>query len=288
MKNWALVLLAFGGSTYFVSEAGQPDREKENRSVALENYIAIDPVDVGQTPYAESRGDDEAVNMGMKCKGSGQIYILSGSIFLRTDEATDGLSISLDSTADKWITIITNPAGTSPGIAANGPPGDVTDLLISTSGSGSQLKVNNQPVNTYNNLSVHAAGAAYALTNSAAKLDFGTTDPSLTIDKKGTYLLTGRCQLRYNGTTFTNNRTATLALRRTNNTPTDVTNGTVTALTRITTTLTDHFVDLAWSVLYTTTNTDDVIELFGSVNILPSAGSLDAVEAAIIAVKVGY
>jgi hypothetical protein len=38
-------------------------------------------------------------------------------------------------------------------------------------------------------------------------------------------------------------------------------------------------------VLYTTTNTDDAIALFGSLDVVPSAGSLDAVEASIVAVR---
>jgi hypothetical protein len=83
-----------------------------------------------------------------------------------------------------------------------------------------------------NPLSVYAAGTAYQLTASDAALDFGTTDPSLTLTKAGTYLLTARVRLDYNGATFSAVRTATLKLRRTNNTAADLSNGSAAAKTQ--------------------------------------------------------
>lgn len=132
----------------------------------------------------------------------------------------------------------------------------------------------------------YAAGTAYSLTASAALLNFGTTDPQIILDQKGTYLITGRCQLKYNAATFAANRTATVKMRRTNNTAADLTNGTVTATTRIITTITDLFQDVTWSVIYTTTNTDDAIELQGLIDVVPTAGSLDAVAASLVALRI--
>ena len=40
--------------------------------------------------------------------------------------------------------------------------------------------------------SVYASGTAYSVTNSSAAVDFGTTDPSLTLTLPGTYLLFAR------------------------------------------------------------------------------------------------
>lgn len=135
-------------------------------------------------------------------------------------------------------------------------------------------------------LSVYAAGTAYQLTNTAAALTFGTTSPSLTLDKAGTYLLLARVNLLYNGATFAASRTVTLKLRRTNNTAADLTNGTATAATDIVTTKTFTFgVFELPQVIYTTALTNDAIALFGDVSVVPTAGSLDAVAANIVAIR---
>lgn len=135
-------------------------------------------------------------------------------------------------------------------------------------------------------LSVYAAGTAYALTDTAALLNFGTTDPSLTLNKAGTYLILGRVNLKYNAATFADSRTVTLKLRRTNNTPADLTNGSMTALTDIITTLTYTMgVFNLQPVVYTTAVATDIIQLFGDVSVVPTAGSLDAVEASIVAIR---
>lgn len=133
---------------------------------------------------------------------------------------------------------------------------------------------------------VYAAGTAYSLTATPAALTFGTTSPSLTLDKAGTYLLLARVNVKYVAATFAAARTVTLKLRRTNNTAADLTNGTLVATTDIITTLTYTFgvFDLP-RILYTTTNTDDAITIFGDVSAIPSAGSLDAIAAEIVAVR---
>lgn len=136
-------------------------------------------------------------------------------------------------------------------------------------------------------LSVYASGSAYSLTNTSALLDFGTTDPSLTITEAGTYLLFARVRYDYNAATFAAVRTVTSKLRRTNNTAADVSNSSASWKTDIITTLTYTAVIHTLPVVsYTTANTDDVIQLWGDVSTVPSAGSLDAVEASIVALKI--
>lgn len=132
---------------------------------------------------------------------------------------------------------------------------------------------------------VYASGTAYTLTNSAAALDFGTTDPSLTLTQPGTYLLMGRATLSYAGATFAANRTATIKLSRTNNTAADVTGATTAHITNITETVTYTETVTIPPVLYTTANNDDVIVIKGSVNTVPSAGTLDVSEASIMAIR---
>ena len=133
----------------------------------------------------------------------------------------------------------------------------------------------------------YASGIVYALTATSALLDFGTTDPSITIAIPGTYIINARIRVDYNAATFAAVRTVTLKLRRTNNTAADLTNGSAAFKTEIITTLTytGEIVSIPL-VIYTTLNSDDIIQIFGSIDVVPSAGSIDCAEAEIIAVKI--
>lgn len=138
-----------------------------------------------------------------------------------------------------------------------------------------------------NTLSVYGAGTAYSLTDTAAAVDMGTTDPSLTLTRSGTWMIFGRARLKYTAATFAANQTATIKLRRTNNTAADLTAGTTTATLRIITTITDGAAEcIIPPVFYTTANTNDAIAIFGSLSAAPGAGSVDVTEAEIVAVKV--
>jgi hypothetical protein len=135
--------------------------------------------------------------------------------------------------------------------------------------------------------SAYASGTAYSLTNTSALLNLGTTPASLTITTAGTYLLFARVRYDYNGATFAAVRTVTTKIRRTNNTAADVTNATGAWKTQIITTLTfTAALQNLPVVQYTTATAGDILQLWGSVNTVPSAGSLDAVEAEIVAVKI--
>ena len=164
----------------------------------------------------------------------------------------------------------------------------ITDLTVADGGTGASTASNartNLGVTSANQLSVYAVGTAYSLTNTPAALDFGTTDPSLTLTAAGTYLIIATTKLDLTGATFAASRTVTLKLRRTNNTAADLTNGTITYATPITTTLTNTMDYPTWYAVYTTAATDDVITIFGDVSTVPSAGSLDASAASIVAVR---
>lgn len=131
-----------------------------------------------------------------------------------------------------------------------------------------------------------STGTPYALTNTAANLSFGGgTNPNLTLPAPGTYLLLARANVVLNGATLAANRTVTLTLRRSNNTAADLTNGTITNTTPITTTLTQELANNSWSVLYTTTNATDVILIQASIDTVPSAGSVDVNSASIQAIR---
>lgn len=135
-------------------------------------------------------------------------------------------------------------------------------------------------------LTVYASGTAYQLTATPAKLDFGTTDPALPITAPGTYLLLARVRYDYNGKTFAANQTLTTKLRRTNNTAADIANSSCDFETAIITTLSyTAGVITTPPVVYTTLNSDDNIEIWASLTSIAGAGTVDAVEACIVAVK---
>lgn len=136
-----------------------------------------------------------------------------------------------------------------------------------------------------NPLEGYGTGTAYSLTATPAALVFGTTSPSIVINKPGTYLIRAMAELNYNAATFAAVRDVTLKLRRTNNTAADLTNGLSVLKTQIITTLTFTMPIFSRDVIYTTSNSDDIITIFGDVSVLPSAGSLDVVTASVVAIR---
>lgn len=130
-------------------------------------------------------------------------------------------------------------------------------------------------------VAVYASGTAYTLTATAAALDFGTTDPALTISAAGNYRITASYIVNYVGATTTN-QFVTMKLRRTNNTAADIANSSqdFTLGTFASTTFT-AFTSTGREVGYTTANANDSITIFGNINVLPTAGSIQVVGAAI-------
>lgn len=134
---------------------------------------------------------------------------------------------------------------------------------------------------------VVAAGTVATLvaTGTSTLLDFGTTDPTLVIAAKGTYLLSAQVVLDLVGTTVTT-QTAAFKLRRTNNTAADVTGATIAIDLPAMTTLTHTLGVFNFpQVLYTTANADDSIDLMGAVSASLGAGSITATAASITAVR---
>ena len=132
--------------------------------------------------------------------------------------------------------------------------------------------------------SSYAAGTAYALTNAAAALDFGTTDPSITLDAAGTYLILGNIHVARNGATVVA-ETVTVKARRTNNTAADIASRTITPAASTTASGFLGVIPIPPTV-YVTPNADDVISLFGSVSATLGAGTIDAITAEILAIRI--
>lgn len=136
-------------------------------------------------------------------------------------------------------------------------------------------------------VSIAGVGSAYQLTITPGLITFGTTSPEIVLNRPGTYLIMARARLDYTAATFAAVRTVTLKLYRANNTPADVTNATTGFKTDIITLLTYTAGNIVLpSVLYTTTNSNDNIEFWGSIDVAPTAGSIDISEAEIVAMKV--
>ena len=128
--------------------------------------------------------------------------------------------------------------------------------------------------NSYTN-AVYGVGTAYTLTNAAAAVDFGTTDPAIVLAQAGTYLVLAQIHLDYAAATVVA-ETATIKVRRTNNTAADVSVVPVIDLPVATTeTKTLGFFSVP-PFVYTTANTDDAITIFANVSATLGAGAITA------------
>lgn len=181
----------------------------------------------------------------------------------------------------KRLFVDASPLTALPAVAM---PGDMinhagTDYEVTSGG------VRSVPAFGYN-VSVYAAGTAYSLTNTAAAIDVGTTDPAIVLDKAGTYLIMGQVNLQYAGATVST-ETATLKVRRTNNTAADLSALVVVDLP-VATTLTHMYgIVPIPPFVYTTTATDDAVALFGNVSAGLSAGTINvtAIGTSLVAVR---
>jgi len=67
-----------------------------------------------------------------------------------------------------------------------------------------------------------AAGTAYTLTASYSSVDFGTTDPSITLVAAGNYYLYVNISTAFNAATFAGVQSISVKFRRTSGTPADI------------------------------------------------------------------
>jgi len=122
--------------------------------------------------------------------------------------------------------------------------------------------------------SVIASGTAAVLTNTSKLLDFGTTDPSMTLTNTGTYRLSCILQVEYNAATVVA-ETAAFKLRRTNNTAADLSNTTWTIDLPVATTLTNTYGIITISPIFYSATAGDVLEVWGVVSATLGAGTID-------------
>jgi hypothetical protein len=138
----------------------------------------------------------------------------------------------------------------------------------------------------FNTQQIYAGGTVYTLTAVSAGVDFGTTDPIITLNAAGTYAIRAKVKVALNGATFAANRTLTIKLRRTNNTPADVANSSTTWTVPVVTTITNTLAVIELpEVFYTTAVATDTIQIFADISVLPTAGTISVDEASIVAVR---
>lgn len=240
----------------------------ENKRTFLVSYSSAFTTVGGLQPNTGAVVTDNTAGLAiMAYAAGGNIYFISGglssyrgAIKASTGEWVIGGNVTSATTGSNLTVLGTETVGNM------SIGGNINGMVVST------------PTSTY------AAGTAYSLTTTPAALDFGTTDPVFTAPATGNYILRARVNLLYNAATFAAPRTITLKLRRTNNTAADVSNSS-TALTTLLSvgalTYTFSAGDLP-EVRYTATS-GDTVTIFGSIDVAPGAGSVDAVEASLFA-----
>lgn len=135
--------------------------------------------------------------------------------------------------------------------------------------------------------SAYAAGTAYNLTSSFAKVDFGTTDPAITITSPGKYLIMAGVRIDYVGATLAAVRDVSVKVRRTNNTAADVPDTSAFIGLQIATLLTAFAARFSLPmVAYETSNDDDTLELQGMISVVPTFGNVQVTQAFILAIKI--
>lgn len=142
------------------------------------------------------------------------------------------------------------------------------------------------PTSTY--FASYSAGTPYNLTTTSSKITFGTTSPQITLTSPGTYSIRTNVLVGYTGLVSVGTRTLNVKLRRTNNTASDLTNAStdfVTPAASVALTSSAGDVDVP-EIFYTTSNSNDVIELWGSISAAISLGNIQAQQASITVTKI--
>jgi hypothetical protein len=135
-------------------------------------------------------------------------------------------------------------------------------------------------------LTVYAAGTSATVPTTWGLLTFGTTSPSLTITAAGTYLINSRVRINTNNCTHAADHVLSFLLYRTNNTPAQLANSSTAYNAHgHTADASTEFIITLQPIIYTTANTNDVIELWGLLSDTDTSGTHDAIEACIVAVR---
>lgn len=209
-----------------------------------------------------------ALNLAGSGTVSGLLPAANGGTGISTSASTGIPQIA----AGTWTVSTTLPSGLSI------PSPTVTGTLTANTGTNlfGPFVDSVDGVTPLNNmLQTVAAGTAYTMTASYADIVFGTTSPILTLANAGTYWLSADIQFSLVGATYATYQSATVKLRRTNNTPADVAGSTFGTFIPTITTITalGPLVHIG-PIKYTTALTTDTLTVDAILSALPSAGSV--------------
>lgn len=132
----------------------------------------------------------------------------------------------------------------------------------------------------------YGSGTAYTLTATPAAVVLGTTSPTLTLTNTAHYVLIAQAQIELAGATFAATRLLTILLQRTNNTPGAIANSTIAYTVPITTTLTQTLALINLPPVVYSATAADVITLWASIAVIPTAGSITVSAASLWASEV--
>ena len=211
------------------------------------------------------------------------------SLDINTGDADRTLSINGDATISDWFNQSVKTSA-SPSFASMTLSGTLTapnaDHSAGTTTIGPLQTSDGVPL--LNERTVYGSGTAFPLPGvTPAAVDSGVTDPVITINSAGTYIIEVRVLLNYAAAVVAS-ETATIKLRRTNNSAADVTGATTTIDLPVAGSALTHSygVVILPPVIYTTTNTDDSLTIFGSVSASLSSGSIQVTECSIVALRI--
>lgn len=229
---------------------------------AASNTIGVDTIQLGTTGVNITNDTDGAITFLGTSTGSDE------DLTLNLDDTANTVSVS---SSTGVTTLALGAIGiTSTGASSIGPFVDAVDGVT--------------PLNNINQ--VVAAGTAYTLTTSTAAVDFGTTDPVLTIANAGTYSIYVNIQTSFVGLSYTAAQSADFKLRRTNNTAADLTGSLFSGQIPVQTLQTALGPSVSIGpIKYTTALTTDTITVFGSISAAVGAGSVTATACTITAIR---
>lgn len=154
-----------------------------------------------------------------------------------------------------------------------------TTLYCFNPSTGDTIQLTKLPKTVYQGI---GSGTAYNVTATAALVDMGTSDPTITIAKAGTYLIFWNVRTDYALATLAVSRSMTYKIRRTNNTAADINlSGFSTPLMTL---LSFSGPDISRQFVYSAT-AGDILQIWASVNTIPTAGAISVPEANIIALR---
>lgn len=201
-----------------------------------------------------------------------------------------GKALITNGSTVSWGTVLTSEVdgSTTNEIELPSQTGNAGKVLQTNGSSVSWVTPASAPGTNY--YTSYSAGTGYNITTTSAKIDFtggGSVDPSITLGAAGTYVITSNVRIDYNGLTNVAANTVTVKLRRINNTAADLADATggftVPPVTLLTSTGGDCDVN---TVIYTTANNNDVIELWASRSASISVGNIVAGNAWIVAHRI--